>query len=95
MRLPEVQVTQMRAEQHRADLFRNPGSYVAGVEDALAAVQRCVATSKRDVHVVSTAEPNRHAHGCCRSHDGMLRTTNREACRRCEEACRELIDAVA
>lgn len=53
MRLSEAQVTQIRAElQHHAHLFRDPRSYVAGVEDTLAAVQRCLAPPERDVHLV-------------------------------------------
>lgn len=60
MKLSEVQVMEIRAElQHQADLFRDPRSYVAGVEDALAAVQRTLASPKRDIHLVvdRRAEP--------------------------------------
>lgn len=53
MGLSEGQVTQIRAElQHHTDLFRDPRSYIAGIEDTLAAVQRRLAMPKRDVHLV-------------------------------------------
>lgn len=54
MSLSEVQVMEIRAElQHNADLFREPRSYIAGVEDALAAVQRRLATRSHEIHVVA------------------------------------------
>lgn len=54
MSLSKAQVMEIRAElQHNAGLFREPRSYIAGVEDALAAVRRSLAAPKQDLHVVA------------------------------------------
>lgn len=53
MSLSEAQVMEIRAElQPDAGLFREPRSYIAGVEDALAAVQRSLAAPKQDLELI-------------------------------------------